>query len=345
MSKEQAKQIDNSPVNPVFIVGAPRSGTSLLRVLLNRHPAFGLCDETYFFYYVYHRQNIFGDLQNLQNRRVLIERYSETRRIRGLDVDLDALKQHLLEEATDYQNFFIALLKFFAQTKGKKRYGEKTPHHAFEAETLCRIYPQCRLIHLVRDPRDVVESLMRMPWGSPSIAANTRLWVKSVKAAELCKDEENFLRVKYEMLVNNPEVELRRICKFLSEPFDEQMLAAATEEKKGLHPWFQRAQKPVNTNRIEKWRDALTARQIAIVERIAGETMRTMGYSPTDAVLSSTRHTAALAHEAFAAVNSRIMKLPRIWYHWIQPKQLAAEEAWIDNVDSKSKRSDANFAG
>lgn len=336
MSNEKKK---SDTVNPIFIVGAPRSGTSLLRVMLNRHPNIGLCDETYFFYYVYHRQKNFGDLQNLENRRIVIERYLETGRIRRLGLDLDALKQFLLEEATDYEKLFIAFLKFYAQSKGKNRYGEKTPQHAFEAEIISRIYPFCRLIHIVRDARDVAASLKRMPWGSKSVAANARLWVKSVESAELCKDRENFLRVKYETLVSDSEAELRRICKFISEPFDKKMLEAETKEKKNLDWWFQRAQKSVNTNRVEKWRDELTDEEVAIVEWIAGDTMERMGYSATAETPTTTAKAAAIAHENLTAAVSKITNLPRLWYFWIQPQKLAEEEARIDHLNSKNKNS------
>ncbi len=329
------KKINSNKVNPIFIVGAPRSGTSLLRVMLNRHPNIGLCDETYFFYYVYHRQNAFGDLQNIENRRIVIERYLETARVRRLGLDLDALKQFLLEEGTNYENLFIAFLKFYAESFGKNRYGEKTPQHAFEAEIISRIYPDCRLIHIVRDPRDVVASLKRMPWGSKSVAANARLWVNSVKAAEKCKNNENFLRVGYETLVSDSEAELRLICEFISEPFDERMLETESKEKQDLEWWFQRAQKSVSTNRIEKWRDELTAGEAAVVEWIAGETMKMTGYSATAENPSPAEKIAALAHENLTAAVSKFTNLPRLWYHWLQPQRLAAEEARIDQPDSK----------
>jgi hypothetical protein len=340
-SRENDNKI--SLIDPVFIVGAPRSGTSLLRVLLNRHAAFGLCDETYFFYYVYHRQQIFGDLQNLENRRFLIERYLETDRIRRLNLNLDDLKKFLLEEATDYPSFFIALLKFFAESRGKRRYGEKTPQHAFEVETLCRIYPQCRLIHIVRDPRDVVASLKRMPWGSSSIAANARLWAKSVQSAQTCRERENFLLVKYESLVDNPEFELQRVCEFLSEPYEHKMLEADDEEKKDMHWWFRRARTSIDATQIEKWRNELTPEQVAVVEWITGETMRNMGYSLTSEIPSLTHRAAALAHEKLTRISTRTRKLPSLWYHWMRPNQLAAEESWIDNYNSDSKGSDRSI--
>lgn len=335
------KKLENGsaerPENPIFIVGAPRSGTSLLRVLLNRHPAIGLCDETYFFYYVYNRQKAFGDLRKMENRRLIVERYLETERVRRLGLDLDSLSEHLLKEAADYKKLFITFLKFYAASKGKQRYGEKTPAHAFEAETLSRIFPGCRLIHIVRDPRDVVASLKRMPWGSPSVAANARLWTESVKAAERCKDNDNFLRVIYRSLASEPETELRRICEFISEPFDEKMLEAEDTGKKDLEWWFQRARTAIDTSRIEKWREQLSAEEVAVVEWIAGETMRGIGYETAAETPTAFQKAAALADEGLTKLRAKITGLPRLWYHWARPKRLAAEEALIDNYGTESE--------
>src|SRR6267378_254336 len=77
---------------PIFIVGAPRSGTTLLRNMLNRHPAIAICRETVFFQYVYQRRRTFGSLGELRNRRRLITEYLSTQRIRLMQMDSQALE-------------------------------------------------------------------------------------------------------------------------------------------------------------------------------------------------------------------------------------------------------------
>jgi len=327
--------MDNEILNPVFIVGTPRSGTSLLRLLLNRHPDIGLCDETYFFYYVFHRQRTFGDLKDPVKREFVVDRYLETDRARRLKLDMNSLRDTLIREGTDYRNLFASLMKFYADFHDKKLYGEKTPHHALEAELLCDLFPDCRLIHLVRDPRDVVASLQRMPWGSSSISANARLWVRCVTTVERCSEKSNFLRVNYESLVSHPEPGLQRICTFLGTPYDENMLKSRSDDDADRW-WFEGARKPVSSSRIEKWRTELRPDQASIVEWVAGDTMKMLGYQQSFPQPDRSLRTLALLNELKAAIISRAKDVPRLWYHWFTPAQLAAEEAWIDRLDRKT---------
>jgi hypothetical protein len=315
--------------NPIFIVGAPRSGTTLLSTMLNRHPAISICDETYYFYYVYSRQRAFGNLTDIENRRRLVESYLDTGRIRSMDVDRSALEQAMTSEGTDYAEMFISLMRSYARLHGKRRYGEKTPHHALHAELLRRIYPGCRLIHIVRDPRDVVASLMRMPWAASSPSANARLWSNFVQAAERCQGSENFLRVHYEHLVLDPESELQRICAFLGERFSTQMLMSQPDAK-AYRWWFERAQRPVTNERIRKWDEQLSPEQVAVVERIAASPMQALGYIPEGLKASWATLASAFTQDNLYALQSHLKSIPRLWYHWLRPTQLAAEEAWID---------------
>jgi hypothetical protein len=297
--------------------------------MLNRHPAIGLSDETFFFYYVHHRQRAFGDLASEVNRARVVDRLLETDRIRRLGLDEQALRAALLEHGTDYDRLFLALLEFQAQVLGKKICGEKTPQHAFEVEALGRMFPRGRVIHLVRDPRDVVASLQRMPWGAASSAANARTWSRCVRAAERIQGRPNFLRVHYERLVDQPERELRRICEFVNEPYSKSMLEVDPDAKADRW-WFERAQGPLARDRREQWRQELSAAEVAIVEWVAHDGMTLLGYTPAGEPPGRAARIGARLEELEWALWDRIRSLPRLWYHWLQPTHLAREEAWID---------------
>ena len=94
---------------PVFIVGSPRSGTSLLRNMLNRHPSLAICAETHFNHYVYKRRRAFGDLSDLKNRQRLVDEYLSVRRIRRLGLDLAGLREKLVREGTSYPALFAGV--------------------------------------------------------------------------------------------------------------------------------------------------------------------------------------------------------------------------------------------
>lgn len=314
---------------PIFVVGAPRSGTTLLRTMLNRHPRIGLCDETFFFYYVYARRRAFGDLTRERNRRRLAECYIATDRIRSLGLDEAALTTALVREGHSYPAFFRTLMRFFAMAHGKLHCGEKTPDHALLTETLCSWYPDCRIIHLLRDPRDVVASLVRMPWGSNSVVANARRWVRCTVGGQLCNGRENHLLVRYEQLVRQPERELTRVCGFLGESFQPVMLEAQPSTGTGKW-WFERARGEITTERLEKWRDELSPSQAALVEWVAGELMKQHGFELSQEAASLPTIAAARIGEIADSLRRKLIHLPRLWYYWIQPTRIAAEEAWND---------------
>lgn len=316
-------------INPIFIVGAPRSGTSLLRVMLNRHPAIGISDELYYFYYVYNRRNKFGDLNDQKTRKMLVDRYLATERIRRLNLDLKSLNQTLLKEGDNYEKFYLALMQFYARSYGKNRYGEKTPQNAYFAEKLCDLYPDGRLIHIIRDPRAVVASLMKMPWASKSIIRNVRIWCSSIEQAKSCEHQESYLPVYYEKLVLQPETELKRICEFIDEEYFPGMLESGSETNIDKW-WFRRAQEPLTLARIDTWKESLTGADVALIERFAGPQMQELGYQISGQLLSYRDMIAKFVVNGLTITKEKMFQIPRIWYFWLQPTQLAKEEALID---------------
>jgi len=317
------------PDGPVFVVGAPRSGTTLLRAMLNRHPRLALCDETFFFYWVAQRRRVFGDLADSARRARAVDRFLETRRIGRLGLDLEALRAHLHREATSYPRFLRELIAFYARAQGKPRGGEKTPQHAQVAATLLDWYPDATLIHLVRDPRDVVASLRRMPWGSGSPCADAALWRDCVAGAEACERDPRFLLVRYETLIERPGAELARVCAALGEEFAPAMLEGEPGRRSDRW-WFERAQGGVETTRVERWRSELSPDDVAVVEWVAGERLARYGYVAAAPPAGAALRLRARTQAAAAALRRRLRQLPALGYRWLRPDRLAAEEAVID---------------
>jgi hypothetical protein len=298
--------------------------------MLNRHPRIGLCDETFFFYWVARRERVFGDLADPARRTRAIDRFLETRRVRRLGLDLAALRERLAREATSYPRFFLALLRFYARARGKVRCGEKTPQHALFAAELMDWYPAARLIHVVRDPRDVVASLRRMPWGSGSPLAEAKLWRACVEGAEACAGRPGFLRLRYETLIAQPEQELRRVCAFLGEEFTPALLEGEAGGRSDRW-WFDRAQGQIETSRVGRWRQELSTDDVAIVEWVAGELLVRHGYDATEPSAGALQKTRARLVWAAAALRRRVRHLPAIYWRWLRPDRLAQEERAIDD--------------
>jgi hypothetical protein len=312
---------------PVFIIGSPRSGTTFLRNVLNRHPSLAMCGETRFFADVYKRRWLFGNLANPKNRRRLVEQYLSASRARRLGVDVGGLKEKLLREATSYPAMLTGIMEYHAESQGKKRFGEKTPQHAFCAETLCQWYPGAAIIHMVRDPRDVVASLERMTWAPNSVVSNASMWLLFDRAARRLQNYASYLLVRYETLVTKPEQELTRICAHVGEEYDPSMLAT-TEPVAGPYSWPRRAAGPLTRERLEKWREELTAEEVALVEWIDGRDMEMYGYRRDTGSISLATIGRGLAIAALDSVRRQVTRFPYWWYSLTQPTKLSAQEYW-----------------
>jgi Sulfotransferase family len=313
---------------PVFIVGSPRSGTSLLRNVLNRHPSFAICGETQFNHYVYKRRRAFGDLSNLENRQRLVDEYLSVRRIRRLDIDLPSLKEKLVCEATSYRALFAGLLRSYAESAGKERWGEKTPQHALISELLCEWFPGAAILHILRDPRDAVASLQRMPWAPNSVISNARTWLACNLAARKSSHRPEYLLVRYETLVAQPERELARICAHLGEDYAPGMLAPDHSALVPA-PWERLSRGPVTVKRVGTWQEELTARDAALIEWVVGPHLQSFGYPRVAGAPSMLAVARGLAFAAFDSIRRRLPQIPGVWYHLMQPTKLAKEEFWV----------------
>ena len=341
--KSPAKKVDEE--KPIFIVGAPRSGTSLLREILNRHPRIGICDETYFFYYVYWRRNKFGDLGIIDNRIRLVDNYLKLERIKRLYTDTIQLREKLVEKAEDYTSFFISLLSYFASEKGKIRCGEKTPQHARHVQTLCHMYPESLIIHIVRDPRAVVESVIRMPWASKNLVTNSRDWRSLNFAACQISQLPNYLLVYYEQLVKDPVSQTKRICDFLGESYSPQMLVGkeiGQGESTADEWWFERSKREISEDRVNSWQDVLSQSQIQIIELIAQPMMKQFGYESFTQEPSLWKKVLYLFGGWLTELFDKLKQWKRMWFYWFRPTEIYNEEYYIDMRIQNSQEESIN---
>lgn len=312
---------------PIFIVGSPRSGTTLLRQILDRHPALAICGETHFQALVYVRRKAFGDLSDPGNRRRLIDEYLATRHAKLIGLDTPELAERLSREATSYRAMFTSILTYYADSQGKPRYGEKTPRHALFLGTLCEWFPNAVILHMVRDPRAAVASLQREPWAPGSVVLNARRWLKLNQAARKSREHPGYLEVRYEDLVTEPAGELRKICSFLGEEYAPSMLVPR-EDPTIVGESMRRSRTGITSSRLELWRKELTVAQVAQIEWAAGPGLESFGYKRSASQASALvvlRGVSCAALEAARFVGAR---LPSFWYSFGTPAKIAKYEEW-----------------
>jgi hypothetical protein len=275
--------------HPVFIVGAPRSGTTLLAALLTAHTRFAGGPETQFF----------AHWRGVDQRRILEDPQWPARATaflgslstvhgklhEALGVSLDDISGFLAARPPRADFLLESLTQTHARRAGKPRWVEKSPGHLYDVREIRRVFPQAPILRLVRDPRDVALSLQAVPWGARSVLANAYLWRSMDRAsAEFFATNNRSLTVLYEKLVTRPEDELRRVCAFLGEEFEPRMLDTRGSIMGLSLPgewWKDRAGTPVESARAFAWKRGFPREDLAALEMICQEGLDDYGYERT----------------------------------------------------------------
>jgi hypothetical protein len=266
---------------PLLILGVSRSGTTLLRVMLDRNSRLAVPDESFFV----------PLLADRHLRRVDADEFvDDVRRLRTVEewgVPLDKLRARLTD-GMPIARAIAAIYEVYAAEQGKPRWGDKTPMYMRHLPLLERLFPAAQYVHLIRDGRDAALSFLRMPsgtftrtWAHPDSAAEFAcLWRTEVSGArELGRrvGPTRYLEVRYEDLVAGPEDTVRRICDFANLPYEPSMLDYAGAIDVSGKPHQQRLLQPL-TPRARDWRTQLSAGDVRAFESIAGDLLRDLGY-------------------------------------------------------------------
>lgn len=303
---------DQQLERPIFIVGAGRSGTTLLRSLLSAHSRIAVTPETHYMKWI-ERHGALCDQE--QNFSELWEAYMETWRFKSLGVE-PARCGELAGELGDIscRNAFLAMLAAYGERLGKARVGEKSPSHARYLEQLFEWYPDARVIFMQRDPRAVIASKLKNLWVTREITplsiragvlVGSRMHVVARESDAWAlvyethlprwQDDPRVLVVAYESLVHNPEPEFRKVCELLEEPFEPEVFTNRTSETVAmpaarapdldLKAWNkehnEKTLRPITTASLDKWKSELSATEAAMIEGVCEKGMAQTGYNPS----------------------------------------------------------------
>jgi Sulfotransferase family len=277
-----------------FVVGLGRSGTTLLRLMLDAHPEMAVPPETGFIPRVVHLEG-----ERLRNRffRVM------TRQPAWPDYGIpDEAFRQALRKIGDFTvaDGVRCFYETYAARRGKVRYGDKTPPYRAHMPLIDSLLPEARFVHLIRDGRDVAIS-RRGLWfeGGETIEEIARVWCGEVESARSGgRSVRHYLEVRYEDLVTAPERELRRICDFVELRFEPAMLryhegatarlgeigdrlarggtVRSTREQRLAA--LESSTQPPDAGLAGRWRRDMSEEDRAEFERIAGGLLRELGY-------------------------------------------------------------------
>jgi hypothetical protein len=275
---------------PIFVVGCPRSGTTLLQVMLFAHPRLAVPPETRFLIRSYMRRHRFGDLEDPANRAKVarfITRREDTW-FADLGLDADAVTDEIVAGPPTIGSALGIVLRAYAERFGKQRWGDKRPGYHRQIEVLLRLFPDAQFIHLVRDPRDCVASLKRMTWWHSDSVAAMLAWAQAIDNVARARERwpDVIIEMQYERLVADPEPELRRLCAFLGEEYDPAMTEpqhAPPDVVPDRKHWHENARRAPTTAPIGRFTETLTPTELALCEAALRQRMKRFGYEPTKA--------------------------------------------------------------
>ena len=299
------RMMNASPPGPPapFIVGVGRSGTTLLRLMLDSHPELAIPPETHF---------VPALIRECERWRASPEKLLETLvnhpepgwKDMALDRE-DLLRRWRAISPLQTPDVIRAVYEAYADREGKPRWGDKTPRYVRKMGRIQRVLPEARFIHLIRDGRDVALSTRRRMerWNRPKAVETERMarrWRSRILKARITgrRFGERYIEMRYESLVRNPTDELHRVCELIELEFDPVMMsyyeraAGRLEEinrdldaKDGaVRPASERLAshamtlKPPSEERLEVWRREMEEEDVRTFEGVAGDLLADLGY-------------------------------------------------------------------
>ncbi len=273
---------------PFFIVGFQRSGTTMLRLMLNAHPAIAIPHDSGELWHDYrNKAGNYGDLGDHANCTRMIEDLLAEPRIRAWQTALPEGRLFADPLPTNFAGVMKRFHTVFAGQHDKTLWGDKNTGTLVELDKINALFPDSRIIHLIRDGRDCALSHISKEYiyGYENILRVAAEWRDQVT---LCRKmggmlpPRRYLELRYEDLVQETEPQLRRICEFLDVGYSADMLTYHQQvdenvplEKRGLWPLLDKPPLPTN---VYKWKTRMKPVDRAVFERHAGALLREIGY-------------------------------------------------------------------
>ena len=302
-----------------FIVGLPRSGTTLLSSILSSSEMIQVTSEIWFFNYWKDKYD-FLDLANQKDLLFFLEKFLGSKRFTDLGVSETELREIILsdDKKWNFKDIFSTCMELFRIKEGVEVVGEKTPGQYKKIGELLETYPEARIICMMRDPRAVASSLVDAPFGSNFVSVTARRWEKYTRLiTRLTRDHDRLLIVRYEDLVVDVHQELERIRSFMKWPdweFKVDADRAAHFKVERKDEWsqehFKRANSPISTDNVNKWQKKLGQEQIAIVEAIALDQMTEHGYTTSGIAISRAKKQMIVRSDRIASRVAFAIKQP-----------------------------------
>ncbi len=282
------RQPDSSPI---FIIGTERSGTNLLRLMLNAHSAIAVPHPPHIMKFFAPLVPLYGDLTRDRNFRTLIGDVCTMVELHPYPWEISPDRERVFREARgrDLISVYFAIYDQYLAWSGKRRWCCKSTFMIDHVGEILSHHPSARFIFMVRDGRDVAVSARESIFNHFHVYYSALRWQREQRLGLEWRARlpgEQIMLLKYEELLAAPEETVRRLCTFLGEEFEPQMLeyhrSREAQKSGSLSISWENTSRPVMRENREKFRTRLTRSEIFLFEAIAMGELRQLGYELTE---------------------------------------------------------------
>lgn len=249
---------------PIFIVGCERSGTTMLRLILHSHTNIAIPPQTKYIKKVYKRRLFFGNLSKLKSRNKIAKWFSDNHnkktKIIDLGIDQNDIQNEMMKSGNSLGAILSTIFKLYSKQNKKSRWGDKHPYYIKYMDQLFKLFPDAQVIHIIRDGRDAVASLKSMPWWKNNSIYSMLNWQEAIsngRKAKLRYSSNQFIEIRYEDIIKEPEKNIRILCNYLEEEFSPEMLEfykiADTTVPDYKMGWHSNTKQHMNSTKIGRW--------------------------------------------------------------------------------------------
>ncbi|MCB0704432.1 MAG: sulfotransferase [Saprospiraceae bacterium] len=261
---------------PFFIIGTPRSGTTLLSVMLENHSevyvdgeSVGISLAREFGYF----KRVLSQNPTKSKEQLLARICAQSYKGRLANL----IPEEIIAQSIDVRTLLSESVNQFAAVAGKKMWGDKTPELIFHIPAILELFPNARFIQMVRDGHSNAASLHQRQYYPLDLAAQYWKEINGLGLAyQYILGPNQFLLLRYEELLQDPSAAMRKVCKFLSIPFESEILdlsKASSTKGDGAY-----VAKTIDSNRIDSWKKKLSAADILRIEKICGDLLNALDY-------------------------------------------------------------------
>lgn len=293
---------------PVFVVGCPRSGTTLVRYILDGHSRIAIAQELNFVVGLAPRR-----LPWLRSPPATVEEVISHPCFGRLELAPDAVRASVEAARPDkYGDLIDTVMSAYAASRGKERWGDKTPGYLRYLPMLAHHFPTAQFVHVVRDGRDVAASLPEFRFGPPTAISGAFWWRRAVslgrrRGHRLLPDR--YHEVCLEDLVADPVNVVKTVCAYLGEDYEPAMLDYPERPLPRGHAHRHLAKPP--TADLRDWQAGLSRRNRRAVEAVCRPVLATLGYAEVPRSTTASMYawavvTRDLARQGPAALRTRL---------------------------------------